>query len=153
MRERMLYMETTQISAERTSAEITALLVRAAARQISLSYAEDGSGSVTGLHFVLAVKGILLPFALPVRVNPIYQLLIAKGRNRTRPKETRAQAERVAWRQLLRWMQAQLAMIDTGMVDAHEVFLPYLLNPAGSTMFEAWKESGLRQLGAAETGK
>jgi hypothetical protein len=41
--------------------------------------------------------------------------------------ELQQQAERIAWRQILRWLQAQLALIETGMVDAPEVFFPYAL--------------------------
>jgi hypothetical protein len=56
-------------------------------------------------------------------------------------------AERVAWRQLLRWTQAQIAMIETGMVEAAEVFLPYMFNTQKSqTLFQTMMESQLKML-------
>lgn len=36
-------------------------------------------------------------------------------------------SRRVAWRQILRWVEAQLALIETGMAKAQEVFLPYAI--------------------------
>ena len=95
-----------------------------------------------------------MPFALPVRVEPVFAIL-----NGRRPKENwrrgnrqefaakdREQAERVAWRQLLRWIQAQLAMIDTGMVATHEVFMPYVLDRNGRSFFEVFAAEGLPKL-------
>jgi hypothetical protein len=63
----------------------------------------------------------------------------------------REQAERVAWRQLLRWAQAQLAMIETGMAAAEEVFLPYLQEPSGRTVYEVFAESRFKALPAPES--
>jgi hypothetical protein len=83
---------------------------------------------------------------LPARVDPVFQLLL-KRRNGVLNDETRArireQAERVAWRQLLRWVQAQLAMIDVGMVKTHEVFMPYIQHPDGRTFFEYFENKQL----------
>jgi hypothetical protein len=58
------------------------------------------------------------------------------------------QAERVAWRQLLRWVQAQLAMIDTGMVRTEEVFMPYIVVNAATnqTLFERMVETQFKML-------
>jgi hypothetical protein len=36
-------------------------------------------------------------------------------------------ARRVAWRQVLAWVKAQFALIECGMVDRVEVFLPYAI--------------------------
>jgi hypothetical protein len=60
------------------------------------------------------------------------------------------QAQRIAWRQLLRWVQAQLAMIDTGMVRTEEVFMPYIVvNPAtNQTLFERMQETQFKMLEA-----
>ncbi len=61
----------------------------------------------------------------------------------------RAQAERTAWRQVLRWVEAQMAMIDAGMTQTQEVFMPYAVIPGtdNKTMFQAW-ESQQKQLAA-----
>ena len=47
---------------------------------------------------------------------------------------TKEQATRVAWRIVKDWLAAQLAMIEAGLVDLEEVFLPYAQNQAGRTV-------------------
>ena len=142
-------METTEISADKTAAEITSLLVKSGAREIALEYGVGGK--LEGLRFALVVEQITVTFALPVRTEPVFQTINhrRKGNRQSTAAKDRAQAERVAWRQLLRWVQAQLAMIDTGMVQAHEVFLPYLIHAGtGQTLFEYLQRDGLKQLTA-----
>ncbi len=146
-----LYMETTQVSAEKTAAEITNALVKAGARQISTDYGD--SGRPIGLRFVLLIENFPVVFALPVRIDPVFKHI--NGRRNypsSHAANDRAQAERVAWRQLLRWVQAQLAMIETGMVQPQEVFLPYLLHAgSGQTLFEFFKGEGLKQLSSGNS--
>ncbi len=148
-------MESTEIAASKSAVEVSALLVTGGARSISTEFGADGS--IVGLKFELAIEGVNVAFALPVRVEPIYKYLSDRrkaGRSRPSRPETqkaiREQAERVAWRQLLRWVQAQLAMIEVQMVQPQEVFLPYLLPHAGSsqTFYEFFQANGIKQLTA-----
>lgn len=148
MPQQTLYMETTQVPALKTAGEIQALLVQAGARQIAMQYGP--AQQIIGMAFTLDVQGQIVPFSLPVRVEPVFQYLLKKGKNRYRVADTKAQAERVAWRQLLRWIQAQLALIQTGMVETAEVFMPYISTQAGRTMFEVFREQGLKALPAPE---
>ena len=55
-------------------------------------------------------------------------------------------SKRVAWRQIYRWIQAQAAMIETGMAAAEEVFYPYLQVSATETVYERAITSGLERL-------
>ena len=48
---KLLFMETTQIEASRTAAEVTALLVQVGASSIAMEY--DGKKEISGLKFVL----------------------------------------------------------------------------------------------------
>lgn len=150
MARRTLYMENTAIAADKTAAEITGLLVKSGAREIALEYGTGGK--LEGLRFALLVEQMPVSFALPVRVDPIFQTINRrrqKGNQQAAAVRDRFQAERVAWRQLLRWVQAQQAMIDTGMVQAHEVFLPYLIHAGtNQTLFEYFSGEGLKQLTA-----
>jgi len=145
-----LYMETTEISAERTAGEITSLLVAAGARSISMDYAEGGK--VVGMNFVLMIGGLPYPFKMPVRTQAVHEIFrkrriaTMKWRAHEFEAKDREQAERVAWRQLLRWVQAQLAMVDCGMAQAREVFAPYLLDPSGMTLFEYLEETRFKAL-------
>src|SRR4051812_7041453 len=122
-----LFMETTEISAEKTAAEITSLLVQSGARRLMMECGDNRE--ITGLRFELDVKGNPWICVLPARVEPIFKILNGRRRSswdRTQKRDQdQTQSKRVAWRQLLRWVQAQLAMIDAGMVEAGEVFLPY----------------------------
>lgn len=132
-----LYMETTKISAEKTAMEIGALLSASGAIAILTEFNKDRK--IRGLAFKLNVKGAEVPFSLPARIEPVFRSLQRQRSPMWRSKkeaEDKVQAERVAWRQLLRWIQAQLAMIDTGMVVAEEVFLPYVQTAPGQTLFE-----------------
>lgn len=144
-RSKTLFMETTEIAPEKSAAEITRLLVVSGARQISMQYA---GGQLSGLSFVLGSGLQEMFFSLPVRVEPVFQLLNSRRTNREVSAEKDwLQAERVAWRQLLRWVQAQLALVDTGMVQAGEVFMPYILASNGRTMWDEFSRTKL--LGAS----
>ncbi len=45
-------------------------------------------------------------------------------------------------------IQAQLSLIETGMVEAGEVFMPYVISRSGRTMFQEFRESGVKMLAA-----
>jgi hypothetical protein len=151
---RPLYLESTDIPAAKTAAEIQALLIVKGARNVSMDL--DANQKITGMHFILMVAGLPYQFRLPVRTDAV-QELFKKRRIQTmkwkafqfehRDKE---QAERVAFRQLLAWLKAQFAMIDAGMVQAHEVLSPYLLNADGQTLFEYLVETRFKALPAGK---
>lgn len=143
-----LYMETTMISAEKTAGEIVSALVSAGATQIATDYEK---GRIIGLRWSMTIagRGDVL-FVMPARVEPIYNILKSRNRNTwlsdNQKQEIREKAHRVAWRQLLRWVQAQIAMIDCGMTEAAEVFFPYIQAPTGQTLFDAFKTGHLKAL-------
>lgn len=144
-------MESTEVSSSKTAGEITELLRQSGSRKIATNM--DPTGNIIGLSFDLIVGGFPVTFALPVRTEPVYKILLSR---RSWPSDQdkariRAQAERVAWRQMLRWIQAQLALIDVGMVQPQEVFLPYLIQAgSGQTLFEYFEENGMKQLTAGD---
>lgn len=150
MKQKPLYMETTEISAERTAGEILGLLHTAGARQIITDY--DDARRITGIRFVLMVNNVPFPFQLPVRTQAVQKIFkdrriqTMKWRASEFEEKDREQAERVAWRQLLRWVQAQMAMVDAGMVATREVFAPYLVDPSGRTLFEYLEETRFKAL-------
>ena len=59
---------------------------------------------------------------------------------RDRIKDTREQAERVAWRILKDWVEAQMALIDIEMARFEEVFLPYIQTNNGQTVYARLEE-------------
>lgn len=131
-------MGTTKIPVEKTAHEIMSVLVASGARQIATDYGERGA--IRALRFVIESQGVPIAFSLPVRVDPLLKHL----------RNDRAQAERVAWRQLLRWTQAQMAMIEVGMVRAEEVYAPYALDASGRTLFESLFESRFKAITAGD---
>ena len=138
-----LYMETTTVPVSRTAAEITALLVRAGATRLETEYSE---GKITGLRWVINVSGAGLLFSMPARVSPIFQIL-RKRYPRIPTRALQEQSERVAWRQLLRWVQSQVAMIECGMTDSSEVFFPYLTNrETGKTVYSVFVEQKFKMI-------
>jgi hypothetical protein len=166
MRERRsLFMETTEIPAERTAAEISAEIIKAGATQIATDYKD---GQILGLRWTMRVFGGDVAFSMPARVKPVYEIFAkrkgysssywwkkdANGNPTDKPYDENlyAKARRVAWRQLLRWVQAQLAMIETGMVRPEEVFFAYMFDPVkDQTLFQNFETTGGFKL--LETGK
>src|SRR5262245_24509394 len=116
-----LFMETTQVKEVDTVAQIQHLLATKGASSVLVEY---NQGKVSGLSFQLVVKEHHVPFRLPCRWHAVETLLKRNGR-RPRKRDTFEDwARRIAWRQILRWVEAQMALIDTGMVQSEEVFLP-----------------------------
>jgi hypothetical protein len=116
----------TTVAAEVTASQIVALLVRKGARNILLDY--DGNGSVTSIKWRVEGKYGPLGFGLPVNVDAVFDILTKERRLTTDPVRRRQQAAMVAWRILKDWVEAQMALLETGMVELEEIFLPYMLN-------------------------
>lgn len=119
-----IYMGTTKVAATKTAGEIMEILRSSGATQASQEW--GANGQIVALRFVLPVGSGSALFCLPVRT----ELLTKKLRG------DKQQAERTAWRQLLRWVEAQLAMIDVGMVQAAEVYAPYMETRDGRTLYQ-----------------
>jgi len=135
-----LYMETTTISMDRTAQEIVLVLVQAGATNVNQQYENR---KLIGLRWTMNMRGREVPFEMPARVNPVYAMLKKRSGARQKDILIREQAERVAWRQLLRWVQAQTAMIETGMVEPAEVFASYISTPTG-TLYQCLSEGKIR---------
>jgi hypothetical protein len=133
-----IFMGSTSVPVHRTISEVQRVLVRSGAKQIAQEY--GNSGEITGMEFSIHVGTALLRFNLPVRTERVYDTIHSARKNAVDKYEERDRmdAERVAWRQLLRWIEAQMALCDAGMAQAHEVFMPYAIDKSGRTMFDIW---------------
>ena len=58
-------------------------------------------------------------------------------------KPDREQAERTAWRNIRDWILAQMAFVEAGNVEGDEVFLPYLTDGKGKTLYQVYKDGQL----------
>ena len=56
----------------------------------------------------------------------------------------REQAYRTAWRIIKDWVDAQMALLETEMVDFEEVFMPYILS-GRETLYQPCPKDGLRR--------
>ena len=137
-----LFMETTQIDPQKTVGQIMALLVKAGARQLLQEY--DDAGELIGVKFSLEINKQTVLFSLPSRSETIYKIINGRRQYEGNEEKDRIQSKRVAWRQLLRWTEAQLALIQTGMVEAGEVFLPYREIEPGVTLWDKIQAAGGR---------
>lgn len=131
-----VYLETTTISAERTCGSIQQTLCAAGAMAVMMEY---DSGRVSAVSFRLSINESDLHFRLPCRWQNMASVLTKRAREND--ADFNDKCRRVAWRQIFRWLQAQLALLQTGMVQAHEVFLPYLVDRKGNTLFERMEQS------------
>lgn len=132
--------------AQRTSVDmIEQLLVRARAREISKAY--DESGEVLGLKFVIESEGRMLPFLVTANVEGTLEALKTyKREHGGKVQLTIHHAGRVAWRNTLEWIRAQLVRVETAAAETVEVFFPYLVAPDGRTVYQVAKERGFKAL-------
>ena len=130
---------TTTIDAYKTVAEIEFILMKHDAKSVLKNYE---NGSIVGLSFLIDTGKQQVPVKMPVKIDEC--LLVLQKEKKKNPKKqikaTRDQAERVAWRILKDWLEAQMALLDIEMVRFEEIFLPYIETAGGKTVFERIEE-------------
>jgi hypothetical protein len=132
---------------ERIFTELQHALGTHGAKHISFEYGDDGK--IQGVAFTIKVHDRFIPIKLPARVEKAQAVLKKqweegmishkRGRESTYGDE---QAYRVAWRNILDWVQAQMALLEIGMAKMEEVFLPYMQDRDGVTFFERMEQRG-----------
>lgn len=97
----------------------------------------------SGLTFNLTTKYGPQLFTLPVDIAAVQAVLM---RQRTTGGMSLAklrsweQAERVAWRVALAWLEAQLALVKVQMATIDQVMLPYLHVGPDKTLYAAYQD-------------
>lgn len=135
---------TTKIPAAQTVGEIQGILAAHGARQIMLDYQDNGH--IGAIAFSIDTSAGRRGFQLPARAE-----LVLKTLGKQRVKADYDQAERVAWRILKDWVDAQMAILESEQVEMAEIFLPYMLSDKGQTLYQVVRENPL-MLGGAEHG-
>lgn len=129
---------TTTIDAFKTVSEIEYILMKHKAKSIMKDF---NGNSITGLSFLIDTGYNQVPIKMPVKVEECLAVLKKEKKNGTRTiKDTKDQAERVAWRILKDWIEAQMALLDIEMVRMEEIFMPYIVDAAGRTLYEKLEE-------------
>jgi hypothetical protein len=151
MKDLKLLNYTSTVPPEKSIAEIERLLARAGATKIAKDYA--GDGSVVAFFFAIPTTNGPILFRMPCDVERVFEVLIQdhKRFRRDTKKKIREQANRVAWRILLDWIESQIAMIRLNQVKPQQAFLAYAYDPrTQQTLFERIEENGFKMLGAGD---
>ena len=128
---------TTKVDVYTTLGAIQGQLVKHGARKIMQDY--DDAGHIVALSFLVDTPAGPRGIRLPANVDAVHAVL-----TRQKVKCDREQAERVAWRIVKDWIEAQMAILESEMVQMDEIFLPYMVNDQGKTLFEAYRNNQLR---------
>jgi len=140
---------TTEVSTERTIMEIEQVLVRWGAINISKMY---DNGQPSALAFQYMVNGQPLLFRLPMEKDKIMQVFnhqVKAGKIPKRYLNNEEQSNRVGWRVIKIWIEAQISLIEIHAVKIEQVLLPYLFDlEHNETLFDKIEKKGFNlQLG------
>lgn len=130
---------TSTVSVNQSMAEIQGALASHGARKIMVDF--DEQGQPEGIAFGIETPGGPRAFNLPANVEGVRAVF---AQQKVKPQE--GQAERTAWRNIRDWVMAQMAIIEAGQVTVEEVFLPYLTDGRGRTLYQLYA-SGTLMLG------
>ncbi len=140
---------TTKIAATKTAAEIQASLAEHGVTKIMTEFAD---GRPVGITFEAATEFGPRTFRLPVDVDAMALLLRQEKDRNQLPgisynlATDRTHAERVAWRVIAEWINAQMTLVATRMATLDQVMLPYLVIDGDKSLYASYREQGLRQL-------
>ena len=125
---------TTKVNVYTTLGEIQSQLVKHGAKKIMQDY--DDNGHISALTFQIDTPAGLRAIRLPANVDAVRKVLA-----KLKVKCDREQEERVAWRIVKDWVEAQMAILESEMVQMDEIFLPYMVNNSGQTLFQAYRNN------------
>lgn len=120
---------TTKVDIFTTLGQIQGMLVKHGAKKILQEY--DDNGQVEAVSFMINTPVGIQAVRLPANVDAVQRVL-----TKQKVKCDRAQAERVAWRIVKDWVEAQMAILESEMVTMDEIFLPYMIDKSGRTVYQ-----------------
>lgn len=127
---------TTKVDIFTTLGQIQGMLVKHGAKKILQEYDEEGH--ITAVSFQINTPQGLQAVRLPASVDAVHRVL-----TKQKVKCDREQAERVAWRIVKDWVEAQMAILESEMVTMDEIFLPYMLDNKGNTVYSLFANNTL----------
>ena len=119
-------------------ARIESLLMEIGVSHIQKAFKD---GRVTGLSFSVEAPTGKMSFDLPIDHE---RTLKAMKDHENTPWRlcNEKQAYRTAWRCTYEWIRAQVALILSGQVEPAEVFLAYVVDGQGQTLYRHLEEQG-----------
>lgn len=140
---------TTQVPARKTAFEIQELLARAKASAVLMDF--DEFGVLMAISFKLRTAHGLMAFRLPANVERVQRVLTQQ---KVKPAfRTKAHAANVGWRIIKVWLEAQLALVQSELVEVEQVFLPYAQGPTGATLYETMAAQSFDTLALTDAPK
>jgi hypothetical protein len=127
---------TTKVDVYQSLGEIQGALAKNGARKIMIDY--DEKGNPVGVTFGINTPQGSLGFLLPANIEGVLKVFAKQ-----KVKPDREQAERTAWRNIRDWVLAQMAFVEAGNVEVDEVFLPYLTDGKGRTLYQVYQSGQL----------
>jgi len=127
---------TTKIEVHKTASQIQEILRKHGASAVLIEY---DNGEISALSFKAATPHGDVGFRLPVNAEATLQVL--KRGNAPARFTTKEHAVRVSWRIIKDWVEAQMAILETRMVTLDQIFLPYMVDPEGRTLYERLLDS------------
>lgn len=134
---------TTKIDVYTSVGEIQRALARSGADKIMVDY---DNGNLIAISFAMNTPAGMRGFTLPAAVDGTLRAF-----SKQKVRADREQAERTAWRNIRDWVLAQIALIESCDVPADQIFLPYLTDKKGTTLYEAYI-NGQLMLGDGQRG-
>jgi len=134
----------TNIPPQKTIMEIEDILSQHKATDIWKQY--DSNGNIIALNFAVNTDFGKMPFKLPVNVEAVRQILKNEKRNKNinlskQQVEDYQVAQRIAWRIMKDWIDAQMALVDIAMVKLEQIFLPYAYDfNKQQSLYDSFKE-------------
>ena len=121
----------TEIPVVRTIAEIEKMLTKYGATQIMKEYkGEEPVMLVFAIMTEHGQMGIRLPIH-PEKIMTVFKLQVSSGLLPNKYLDgdwAYAQSQRVGWRIIKDWLDAQITLLNIDMVKVEEIFLPYIYN-------------------------
>lgn len=126
---------TTKVDVYTSIGEIQGALAKFGAKKVMVDYEKGKPISVTfALEGTFGLKGFYIPAPVEGTLR-VFQ--------KQKLKASPEQAEMTAWRNARDWVLAQLALVECCDVPVEQVFLPYLTNRDGQTLYEAYSSGTL----------
>lgn len=138
----------TSISVDKTIGEIQKCLAKHGATAILTEY--GGMGRIEAISFTVDGQYGKLAFRLPVNPEAVQKVLIRQNVPRRYCDDSHV--DKVSWRIVKDWIKAQMAILETEMVDMAEIFLPYMITATGKTLYSSMRDRAFL-LTEGENGK
>lgn len=127
----------TRVPVTNTLGKVTTALAKRGVQQISTTFGDDGTPA--GLTFALHTDFGVRNFSLPVKIDGVLAHL-KQDHSLTPSQKTPARAKMIAWRNAQDWLETQFALIDAGMAELDEVFMPWMIDITGNTMYQLYRD-------------